>query len=263
MSDNKVFFIDRSINASSFPFKVSEAKGSEPGFSYFFAPSHDLALLHFTETGNRFVMYQGYRVPNTSDSLRLVYQWLVGDSAIPVHGGTISWGAKTALVSNAGGSGKSSLISSAVLSGAKTTGDDFGLLQTEKNSGQFIAWSQFQTFKLAPDSPSRNLVMSTPLFEANEKSVFSFEQEFPGSVEVHQEIDVIIIPMVGDKRSSRLASLEETIKHVAISSSGMALERARTTLALVELCRRTPSIFATFTRNSQENVLFLKDLLAK
>jgi len=263
LGNNNVYFLDQSNQAVSFPIKISKAAGSGPGFEYFFAPSHNLALLHFAETDNRFVLYKGSSIPTTSDALRIVYQWLVGDSALPIHGGTISWGAKTALVSNAGGSGKSSLISSAVFSGAKTTGDDFGLMQTVKNSNQFTAWSQFQSFKLAPDSPSRNLVKSDPLFEANGKGIFSFESEFPGAIEVSQKIDHIIIPIIGDKLSSRSATLEETVKHVAISSSGMALERARTTLELVQMCRRTPSIIATFTRNSRENISFLKDLLGK
>lgn len=257
-----VYIIEHSGADSVFPFVTSEASGSELGVNYFFIPGQHLALIHFSESGNRFVLFRQPSQPNTADVLRLIYQWLVGDSAVPIHGGTISWGEKTALVSNIGGSGKSSLIISAVLSGAKTTGDDFGLMQTGENFKQFTAWSQFQTFKLASGSPSRQLVVSPPLFQANGKGIYSFESEVRGSVEMKQPIDQIVIPILGATLSARPASLEESIKHIAISSSGMALERARTTLELVKMCKQTPSVILTLPRTSVANAAFLREMLS-
>lgn len=257
-----VYLIDFTKTPLDLPFSISEPSGYQPGFNYFFASGYNLALIEFVDSGNRFVLYRQPSQPNTSDVLRLIYQWLVGESVIPIHGGTVSWGSKTALISNVGGSGKSTLISTAVLTGAKTTGDDFGLLQTDDGSNSFNAWSQFQTFKLSPDSPSRPLITSQPLFRANGKDIFSFESVVPGSVVPLQGIDQIVIPILGQGLSVRPASFEDSLKHLAISSSGMALERARTTLKLVEMCRRVPSVILTLSRNSESNALFLRELLS-
>lgn len=261
-SDTCLTVVKISKNFPRIPFLVSKHYEELPGVRYWFSSGHNFLLVYFNHSSNLFLLHRPDSKFREADLLRLVYLWLAPSFATPIHGGSLSWGSKSALISNVGGSGKSSLIAAAVLSGASTTGDDFGLLQQESDSGDFYAWSQFQTFKLGESSPSlAGLGLTESLFDQPHKAVYSFNQIRAGAVVPRQKIDLLLIPKFGSHLRTEDCGLEDAVSAVGISSAAMSLDKVTAIRAIVRLCEHVPTKFLYLTPDSYANAEFVRELL--
>jgi hypothetical protein len=254
--------VETSDETPRIPFIISKHFEVLPGVTYWFSSGHPVLLIEFHRSSNIFLLHRPDANLRHADLLRLVYLWLAHEDATPIHGGTVAWQGKCAMISNVGGSGKSSLITAAVALGATTTGEDFGLLTQSGNPTQFFAESQFQTFKLETTSPSLPLLgLSNPLSTESCKSIYSFNQIRPNSVAPRQRIDLVLIPRFGNKTRIETAKFEDAVSAVGISSASLALNKIRAVKAISRLCSVVPIYFIDLTPNSYVNSEFVKELL--
>jgi hypothetical protein len=244
-----------------FPFQIKSQYFEEDHIKFWFLPSFDLALLKISGKKQSLVFYRNGNFPNTSDSLRLIFQILIGSEFQPIHGGSISWGNSSVLVSNIGGSGKSSLIAASILNGAKTTGDDFGLFNIEND--KIILWSQFQTLKLARSSPTRSLIKSNSLYSTQNKEVFSIDSIAKGAMNHFHEVDKLIIPKLGARPQLIECSIENALNYVLPSSSILSYSKTTAVRQLTRMCELLPAFVFKLGPNSIENSEFLKDKISE
>lgn len=234
------------------PFRLSSTFIKTDNFIIQYLNFFDSLVITETQTNTSFVLYKNTSTFFYSDTLRIVLQLLIKSDAVPIHGGTIGWNSSSALISNVGGSGKSTLIVSAIMNGGETTGDDFGLISFDNNGA--TTWSQFATFKLSDSSPIRKKIHTQPIYTQELKDVFGFEQVQKDSLVPFHKIDKIIIPILGDKFSIVECSPGYLFERIAPSSAGFALDRQRTTLTLNHLCRTLPGYKVTLSPDLDKNI---------
>lgn len=234
--------------------------GTSSAVSVNFLGFLDVVVITHANEQSSFVLYRDSS-PFSSDALRVLFQMLIPTCRIPIHGGSISWGERVALVSNVGGSGKSSLIAGAVLQGAQTTGDDFGILDSSGNHNK--VWSQFKSFKLHKKSPIFPLVDGRPRLDAFEKFVFNFDDLAPQGLTVSHEIDVILIPIIADEFGIQEGSREFAFSRIAPSSAGMALQKQATNNAIARLCEQIPGFLLALGPDQKENVTLTREFLTR
>lgn len=255
----KVTFIEYSEEIR-FPFEI-ESEFSESEFlDLRFVSFLNVVIISHRRDCSHFVIYQE-SPPLSSDYLRVIFQLLVPGTSSPIHGGSISWGHSAVLISNVGGSGKSSLIASAVMIGASTTGDDFGLFDLDAQGA--TVWSQFSTFKLADSSPASRNFSATAIGESNNKNVFELEKLRTGSAVRSHLVDQIMIPYLGDAFAISEISPRQAFRQIAPSSSGLALDRQRTNLAISELCEKLPAFSLVLGPDTQRNATMLREALGR
>lgn len=242
-----------------FPFKIESEHASNGLFEFRFLVFLDLVVISDITTQSHHVIYRSSKPPITSDYLRVIFQLVCPSKAHPIHGGSVSWGASAALISNVGGSGKSSLIASSVLAGASTTGDDFGLFELEPKKVKI--WSQFATFKLGDSSPTNKLFSSTGIAQSGEKRVFEFNKLRVNCTVPFHSISKIFIPRIGEEFSLQLCAPLDAFRKIAPSSSGLALNRQATNLAIAQLCEQIDAFDLVLGPNSEENAGLLKEAL--
>lgn len=179
------------------------------------------------------------------EAMRILIDWLLsGKPIVALHGATVSWGQKTALISNRGGSGKSSTTAACVVAGAKTCGDDFLLGDSE-----FRVHSVSRSVKLAESSPAKALYQGvTPGVRASfvsapgeEKDLFLLDELMPGSMTSIAKPDVLLVPKISD--GWRLAPIEplEVLQAVAPNSVAMNRDRIAAIAYVKELVARLPA----------------------
>ena len=220
----------------------------------------DVVVISHANKRTSFVLYRDSS-PFSSDALRVLFQMLIPTCRFPIHGGSVSWGERVALVSNVGGSGKSSLIAGAVLQGARTTGDDFGILDSSGNRNK--VWSQFKSFKLHKQSPIFPLLDGRPRLDALEKFVFNFDDLAPQCITASHEIDVILIPTIADEFGIQECSRDFAFSRIAPSSAGIALQKQATNNAIARLCEQIPGFLLALGPDQKENVSLTREFLSR
>ena len=246
--------------ALSLPFRLTRDFERFGSRSIRYLRNFETLVISDEMTNEHFVLYRNGRRPESADALRLLLQIFLKTGAVPIHGGSISWGSQAALISNVGGSGKSTLISAAVAFGATTTGDDFGLLELDLHVAR--VWSQFRTFKVGEESPSFSLASGDGVETAGPKRSFSFESISPGKVVPYHAINVILIPKLSAEFQITRTTPRFAFSRIAPSSAGMAVERQRTCLKIMELCERVPAFELELTQNLAQDVKTVREFLA-
>jgi hypothetical protein len=256
-SECQITFIEYS-DEIRFPFEI-DAEYSESAFMDFrFVSFLNVVVISDRRDCSHYVIYRD-SPPFSSDYLRVIFQLLVPSTSHPVHGGSVSWGSSAVLLSNVGGSGKSSLIASAVLIGASTTGDDFGLFELGAQGA--TVWSQFSTFKLAESSPASRTVLAPAIHKNNDKNVYELEKLRPGSAVPSHLVNQIMIPYLGETFAINAISPTQAFRQIAPSSSGLALDRQRTNLAISELCQKLPAFNLVLSPDTQRNAEMLREAI--
>lgn len=258
-SECQITFIEYS-DEIKFPFEIDTEYSESEFLTFRFVSFLDVVVISDKRDCSHYVIYRE-SPPLSSDYLRVLFQLLVPSTSSPIHGGSISWGASAVLLSNVGGSGKSSLIAAAVLTGASTTGDDFGLFELGAQGA--TVWSQFSTFKLADSSPATRVISAPAIHESNNKSVYEFEKLRPGCTVPSHLVDQIMIPYLGETFSINAISSAEAFRRVAPSSSGLALDRQATNLAISELCQELPAFNLVLSPDTQRNAEMLREALGR
>lgn len=180
---------------------------------------------------NRALLVLGDDSPTLArpEGMRILIDWLLdGRGLVALHGATVGWGERTALISNRGGSGKSSTTAACVVAGAKTCGDDFLL-----GDRDFEVHSVSRTVKLAESSPAKALYANvTPGAQASFESapgefkeLYLLDQLVPGSMLASAKPDVIWIPRVSD--GWRLGPISEFDVLQAVAPNSVAMNRDR------------------------------------
>lgn len=192
----------------------------------------ELDAIGFKDDFDRHLLVLGDGVPRLDrpEVMRVIVDWLLSDQELfALHGATISWGGRTALVSNRGGSGKSTTTAVAVAAGASTCGDDF-LLADEG----FRVYSISRTFKLAHSSPARQMfaalrqgVAPPPEYqdESNEKALLLLDELGGGRVLKSTKPDILLIPFVSD--GWKVGSISELDVLQAVAPNSIAMNRNR------------------------------------
>lgn len=257
-----LFILEYRDSMPRLPFQATETRGSMDGLSFSVLPELGIIFLTFEESQNRFVLFRKGRAPSTSDALRVIYQWVIPRGPVPIHGGSVSWGHKSALISSTGGAGKSSLIAASVLAGATTTGDDFGLLS--KNGAEYFAWSQFQTFKLSDKSPTASLMEAeSTLAPVGDKRIYSLNTIAIAPMAIFHRVDVILVPNFGTNPAFSSMLHEQAMQKIVISSAGMALDKSATVNFISAMCRDIPVYNFELSRDSLRNASGLREFLSK
>lgn len=191
----------------------------------------ELDSIGFRSSSNRALLILGDNSPSLArpEGIRILIDWLLSNRGLfTLHGATVTWGKKTALISNRGGSGKSSTTAACVLAGAKTCGDDF-LLGDET----FALYSVSRTLKLAASSPAKSLyARATPgvraRFESDpgeDKELYLLDELVPNSMAPRALPDVLWVPRVSDGWRLTPISPLEVLQAVAPNSVAMNRER--------------------------------------
>lgn len=257
-----LFILEYGDSMPRLPFKVTETSGSIDGLSFSVLLELGIICVEFEESKNKFVLFRKGRAPTTSDALRVIYQWVIPYGPVPIHGGSVSWGQRAALISSTGGAGKSSLISASVLDGAKTTGDDFGLLTQRDND--YHVWSQFKTFKLSDMSPTASLMKTdSSLAMIGDKKIYNFSSIAMDPMEACHRVDVILIPKFGTNPTFSSVPHDQAMQKIVISSAAMALDKIATINLISSMSMEIPVFSFELSQDSQRNAAGLKEFLSK
>lgn len=215
---------------SSLPSFSEQRFGAVDGLSY--EVIAELDAIGFTDGAGRSLIVLGHDAPRLDrpEVMRVIVDWLLSDlDLVALHGATISWGARTALVSNRGGSGKSTTTAVAVAAGAATCGDDFLLADAN-----YRVYSISRTFKLAASSPARRMfqglrvgVEAPPQYHegVNEKALLLLDELGAGQMLTSTKPDLLLIPFVSD--GWRIGPISELEVLQAVAPNSVAMNRNR------------------------------------
>lgn len=195
------------------------------------------------------------------DKARLILQTVSPKHLFPVHGGTLSWpGSEGLLLSASGGSGKSTAVAAAILSGAETTGDDFQLAEHESSQSEFACWSMFRSVRLEVTGLSQDLLGKSvfPTFEG--KRIHDISTHSRNSMRPRLLIGKIVVPRFSEENFSRTLGKMQAVKALAPSSVGLARDREQTLKRIMQLVDRVPTFEVGLTRNLQANADYLREL---
>jgi len=174
--------------------------------------------------------------------MRVVLQGFLAELLLDsVHGGTLGGAQTGVLITNRGGSGKSSLVAAGVLEGFQSLGDDFLLIDSNPTSpDRHELFSIFKTLKLSEKSPSWPAYSSQLLEKGEDKDLFFLDSIEPAAMTARQRITAIIVPTVGKEFSLTMLDAESVIAALAPNSLGMGMHPARTLQALRALTHDIP-----------------------
>ena len=153
--------------------------------------------------------------------LRLILQpFLDLHGIICLHGATIGRGGRGILLTNKGGSGKSTLVAQGIKMGLETTGDDFILIRPRevKEAGLRI-FSYFSNLKIDRDGPAtKGLDIESSLSEDEEKGVMWISRFNTRALAPSQIISAVVIPHVGKSTTLQPASVRDGLDAILPSS---------------------------------------------
>ena len=175
--------------------------------------------------------------------MRLILRPLLDERGVlGVHGASLGNDTDGVLLTNKGGSGKSTLVAQGLQEGMKTTGDDFLLLCSESSPLSDIhVYSYFSNLKISPSSPSANR-LSLEAQEGEEKSLAFIADDFPNGLVSKHKLKAVMIPTIAETTSLQDASREECL-HALLPSSVVLTARTRALIEAVELIIETLPLY--------------------
>ncbi|MGV1034802.1 MAG: hypothetical protein ACOYBP_06230 [Microbacteriaceae bacterium] len=180
----------------------------------------------------------------------------------PVHGGTLGTRESGVLLTNRGGSGKSSLVAAGALSGMQTTGDDFLLIDVR--SPEPAVASMFCTLKLASSSPvheaSRSARADAPTQEG--KDLFALDALSFGAMTDRQHLRALIVPYLSDRYEFREASHTEVLQAMLPNSLAMSSRPKIALERLQRLAEQLPCFAMGLTRDLERPLAEIRSLVA-
>lgn len=226
----------------------------------------ELDSLGFRAPSGDQLLILGHAAPNLArpETMRVLIDWLLrGSGLVALHGATVSWGGRTALISNRGGSGKSTTTAACVAAGARSCGDDF-LLGDES----FTVYSISRTVKLASSSPARSSFATLPTGvgahqpSADEKDLLLLDQLGQGGMVPSAQPDLLLVPQVSDDwRIGSISSLE-VLQAVAPNSVAMNRDRVLALAYVKRLIAELPVMRLEVGPDLHRGVEFLKQVLS-
>ncbi len=239
-----VFREDTDIPVERIPWRWHSPRLSDGAVTcQYFGSSH--SLLFWNEDTKIFVLVIAAvteQLLTRPEYMRVVLQGFLAELSLDsVHGGTLGNNQNGILITNRGGSGKSSLVAAGVLEGFTSLGDDFLLIDSNVRARQnHELFSIFKTLKLAKSSPAWSSYAPHVLEEGEDKDLFFLDSVAPDAMTPRQKITAIVVPTVGAKFSFSAVGVDAVIAALAPNSLGMGMHPARTLQALKNLTREIP-----------------------
>ena len=195
--------------------------------------------------------------------MRVVLQGFLAELSLDsVHGGTLGNDRNGVLITNRGGSGKSSLVATGVLEGFRTLGDDFLMIDSApRATDHHELFSIFRTLKLSEKSPSWRAYQAQILEKGEDKDLFFLDSLAPGAMITRQQMTAIVIPTVGQKFSFTELDVDSVIRALAPNSLAMGMHPARTLRALKSLARDIPLYSMVVTPDFRPALATIADLV--
>jgi len=239
-----VFREDADIPVARIPWQWDSPRLSEGSITcQYFGSSH--SLLIWDEDTQVFVLVIATvteQLLTRPEYMRVVLQGFLAELMLDsVHGGTLGNSDSGVLITNRGGSGKSSLVAAGVLQGFKTLGDDFLLVDSDVQAlDNHELFSIFKTLKLSEKSPSWRSYAPHVLEKGEDKDLFFLDAMAPAAMTQHQKITAIVVPTVGTQFSFQALDVDSVVAALAPNSLGMGMHPARTLRALKNLAQDIP-----------------------
>lgn len=209
----------------------------------YFGGSHSLLFWNATTKTHILVISAATeQLLTRPEFMRVVLQGFLAELSLDsVHGGTLGDGNNGVLITNRGGSGKSSLVAAGVLEGLRTLGDDFLMIDSTLDREQsHELYSIFRTLKLSERSPSWPRYSGSILEKGEDKDLFFLDSIASGAMTPRQKMTAIVIPTVGEKFSVTDIGVDDVIRALAPNSLAMGMHPARTLRALNALAQGIP-----------------------
>ncbi len=184
---------------------------------------------------------QYWRLPEFSRGLIEVI--LRNKGIVSIHGAAIGDERNCLLLPGKGGSGKSSLVASALANGFKSVGDDFLLYnQKDGKSGTGTVNALFRTVNLLPSSPSWGKYKDLPhiMTRDREKHVFYPETRFSNCWVRTQNPIAIVIPTIGDAFAIAQSTPSVALKAILPSTAVLSVQPQKMIMAVTQLVRKLP-----------------------
>lgn len=193
----------------------------------------------------------------------LLHHVLDYHKTIGIHGATVGRDTSGILLTNRGGSGKSTLVLEALRRGYSTTGDDF-LLINASPAGQSPspAYSLFSNAKIDPaSSAARDLTVSTRLGEI--KGLVDIKRHFPDSLRPSHRLTALVVPQVGPMTSLVPTTSERFITAILPSSIRLTGKTMALIQAIEDLAKKIPSYELTVGPRPEEGIDALEELILR
>lgn len=175
--------------------------------------------------------------------MRLILRPLLDERGVlGVHGASLGNDTDGVLLTNKGGSGKSTLVAQGLQAGMKTTGDDFLLLRSKTPITPNIhVYSYFSNLKISPSSPAVNRLALEAQGD-EEKSLAFIARDFPNGLVVKHNLKAVVIPTIDNNTALDEASRQECLLAL-LPSSVVLTARTRALIEAVELMIETLPLY--------------------
>ncbi len=239
-----IFREDDDMDVPSIPWTWNSPRVSQGDVTcQYFGSSHSLMFWN-RQTGIHILVISAVteHLLTRPEYMRVVLQGFLAEFSLDsVHGGTLGTSIHGVLITNRGGSGKSSLVAAGAKRGMKTLGDDFLMIDANDNfSETHELFSIFRTLKLSTNSPSWQDYSAHLLEKGDDKDLFFLDSVAPDAMTQKQHITAIVIPTVGAEFSFRELDFDSVIRALAPNSLAMGMNPARTLRALKDFARDLP-----------------------
>ena len=198
--------------------------------------------------------------------LRIILQpFLDLHGIICLHGATIGRDGRGVLLSNRGGSGKSTLVAQGIRMGLETTGDDFLLLKPrdfENGSGRIFSY--FSNLKIHRKGPgARGLDVEPSLSTDDEKGLIWIARLNTRALAPSHVIEAVVIPLVGKRTCLKSASLRDGLDAILPSSIHLSGSPALLTNSVQQILKSLPVYSMSVGPDPQEGLEKTMSLLGR
>jgi hypothetical protein len=180
--------------------------------------------------------------------------------ALGIHGATIGTKKSGVLLTNRGGSGKSTLVLEALRRGYCTTGDDFLLVEASaEKPPEPLVHSFFSNVKIAPSSPAaRGLEVTSRQNET--KGMVDIESNFPNSLVSSHRLSALVVPQLGPATSMVRSTGERLLTALLPSSIRLTGKTPALIHAVEGLAESVPCFELTVGPTPTEGIDALEEL---
>jgi hypothetical protein len=204
-------------------------------------------------------------LPDWEDSfpLRTILHWMsVGRPCCLAHAAVVEKSGRGVLLTGRGGSGKSTTTVAAVLSGMRTCGDDFVMVDLAASGA--IAYSLYDTVKLDEASLQRFAELrpkvANPQRAAGQKARVHLGDLMPDRLLESVPLIAIVQPVITDDAQPSLRKVDPGVVLRALAPSTLFLLRGEETILadkLAQLVRALPAWQLRLTRDPRASAAYL------
>ncbi len=207
------------------------------------------------------------RLPDWEDSfpLRTILHWMsTPTTAALAHAAVVETGERGLLLTGRGGSGKSTTTVAAILSGMRTCGDDF--IMVDQGESEATAYCLYDTIKLDDNAlarfPELAPLVANPERTSDQKARIHLSDHRPASLIRQTVLRGIVVPMVTQDATPSITPLAPAVALRALAPTTLFLlrgEEAPLSAKLVQLVKRLPTWQLRLSQDPLASAAFLRD----